>query len=262
MLIAAVSSSPKALWYLTRGTGLVSLLLLSLTMVLGLAQVTELVPPGLPRYVATSVHRNASLLAVAFLGVHILTAVLDSFVPTRLIDAFLPFAAAYRPIWVGFGTLAFDLLLALVVTSLVRTRLGLGAWRAVHWAAYACWPLAMVHGLGTGSDSRFGWAIWLYIICAVAVLASLAWRIGRGWSLGERRKRLLAGGATVVFAALVAAWAASGPLRPGWSRRAGNVGSLVGAGVPAQPASLATNERPLPTSPSTEAETDNDSGER
>ena len=71
---------------------------------------------------------------------------------SRLVDVVVPFVGAYRPFWLGLGALALDLLAALIVTSLLRARIGLRAWRAVHWVAYACWPVALVHGLGTGSD--------------------------------------------------------------------------------------------------------------
>ena len=101
-----------------------------------------------------AVHRNASLLAMVFLCVHIATALLDGFAPIRLIDVIVPFGSAYRPLWLGFGAVAFDLLIAVTITSLLRRRLGYRAWRATHWAAYACWPVALLHGLGTGATPR------------------------------------------------------------------------------------------------------------
>ena len=101
-----------------------------------------------------AVHRNVSLLALAFLMVHILTAVMDSYAPIRLIDAVIPFTSAYRPVWLGLGAIAFDLLLAVAITSLSGAGSATAAWRATHWLAYASWPVALVHGLGTGSDAR------------------------------------------------------------------------------------------------------------
>ena len=108
----------------------------------------------MPRFVVAGLHRNVSLLVVVFVGVHIATAVLDPYAGIRLIDAVVPFASSYRPVWVGLGALAVDLLAAVIVTSLVRVRLGLRAWRAVHWAVYVIWPVAVVHALGSGSDVR------------------------------------------------------------------------------------------------------------
>ena len=104
------------------------------------------------------------------LVIHIVTTVLDGFAPISLIDAVVPFLSAYRPIWLGFGALAFDLLIALTITSLVRRRLGYGAWRAIHWLAYVSWPIAVLHGLGTGSDSKQTWALVLTFACVLAVL--------------------------------------------------------------------------------------------
>ena len=98
-----------------------------------------------------------------FLAVHIVTAVLDSFAPISLLDAVIPFAGSYRPLWLGLGAVAFDLLLAVDDHQPARERLGHRAWRAVHWLAYACWPLAVVHGLGTGSDVHQAWMPSIYV---------------------------------------------------------------------------------------------------
>ena len=99
-------------------------------------------------------HRNLSLLAIVFLAVHIATSVLDLFAGDLLDRRGDPSGGGYRPVWLGLGAVAFDLLIALAITSLLRVRLGLRTWRAIHWLAYACWPVALVHGLGTGSDVR------------------------------------------------------------------------------------------------------------
>ena len=100
----------------------------------------------------------------------------------------------YRPLWLGLGAVAFDLLSALVVTSLLRARIGYRAWRAVHWLAYASWPFALVHGLGTGSDSRFGWLVLITIVCAGAVGAALAARLLRSPGPLPLRGRSRSGG--------------------------------------------------------------------
>lgn len=224
MLLAA--TSPKALWYLTRGTGVVSLLLLSTALVLGIVTSVRWASRGLPRFVVEQLHRNVSLVAVVFLAVHVGTAVLDAFAPIRWLDAVVPFSAAYRPVWTGLGAVALDLLLAVVVTSLLRVRLGHATWRAVHWAAYACWPVALVHGLGTGSDARQGWMLFVDVAAAATVVAAVWWRVTTGWperALG----RLAALTSSVVFPLAVAVWVVVGPLRPGWARTAGTPGRLL-----------------------------------
>src|ERR1700721_2878225 len=121
MLTAAtIATNSKALWYMTRGFGLVALILLTVTMVLGLTQAVRFARPGWPRFVVSALHKNASLLAVVVLAVHITTAALDSYAPIRVVDVFVPFVGKYRPLWLGLGALAVDLLIALAVTSLLR----------------------------------------------------------------------------------------------------------------------------------------------
>src|SRR5947209_17837001 len=101
-MLAPAAAGPTALWYLTRGTGTIALLLLTLSVVLGVANVRRLQTDAMPRFVWDAVHRNASLLAVAFVVVHIATSLLDGFAPISLLDVVIPFKSAYRPIWVGF----------------------------------------------------------------------------------------------------------------------------------------------------------------
>jgi sulfoxide reductase heme-binding subunit YedZ len=220
------TAGPSALWYLTRGTGLVTLMLLTASVVLGIAQVQRWAPEGSPRFVVVALHRAVSLLVVALLAVHVLTAVLDSFAPIRLVDAVLPFTGTYRPLWLGFGALAFDLILALTITSLLRHRLGLPAWRAVHWLAYACWPVALVHGWGTGSDARTSWMLALTLGCAAAVLGAIGWRIAGGRH-DHARLRATAALAAVALVIVVGGWLSQGPLANGWAKRSGTPAALL-----------------------------------
>jgi methionine sulfoxide reductase heme-binding subunit len=208
------------LWYVSRATGVVCLLLLTLTLLLGILATTRVSSAGWPRFVTQGLHRNISLFVLVLLAVHITSVVGDDYVPITPRDAVVPFVSAYRPFWLGLGVVAVELLVALVVTSLVRQRLGYGTWRAVHWASYLCWPLALVHGLGTGSDPRRGWATGLAVCCAAAVLAAVGWRIVEGWP----RRATMRLGAVLLAAGAVATvvvWARQGPLAPGWSKRAG-----------------------------------------
>ena len=165
------------LWYLSRGTGVVSLALLTLVLLGGILVRGGTRPVRLPRFVVLGLHRNVSLLALVFLAVHIATAVIDPYVTINITDAVVPFGSAYRPVWLGLGALALDLLLALVVTSLLRARLGLRTWRAVHWAAYAVWPVALLHGLETGTDAGRLWFRLPVAACVGTVVAAAAWRL-------------------------------------------------------------------------------------
>lgn len=168
------------MWYAGQATGIVTLVLLSAVMVLGISVRRQVRLPGMPRLAAVALHRSISLLAMVFLAVHILTSVVDSYVDISLLAAVVPFASSYEPLWVGFGAVALDLILAVVVTSLFRARLGRRTWRAVHWLAYACWPVAVLHGITMGSGTgnpMSGWQLWLTIGCVVTVLGAVAWRV-------------------------------------------------------------------------------------
>jgi sulfoxide reductase heme-binding subunit YedZ len=172
------------------------------------------------------VHRNLSLFCVGFVALHVVTTVSDGYVPIGFADAFLPFLTPYRPLWVGLGALAFDLLLVVLVTSALRHRIGYDSWRFIHWLAYLCWPIAMFHSLGSGSDSSLPFTLGLDAACTAAVLAAVAWRVGTGRTFGAGRRVAAAVGAVaVVFA--IAVFAVVGPLRPGWSQRAGTSTALL-----------------------------------
>jgi sulfoxide reductase heme-binding subunit YedZ len=173
---------------------------------------------------SAGLHRHLALLVVAFVAVHVATTVLDPFAPIGWTAAVLPFSASYRPLWLGLGTVAFDLLLAVVVTSLLRARLGYRAWRTVHWLSYASWPVALWHGLGAGTDSRLTLMIGLDVACVAAVGCALAWRI---WLLPSPAGRLAATSAGVAMALATVTFVAVGPLQPGWARRAGTPVALL-----------------------------------
>jgi predicted ferric reductase len=212
-----------ALWYLSRGTGVVSLGLLTIVVVLGVLTHGNVRAPVLPRFVVSTLHRNAALMAVGFLGVHILTAVADPYAPIRLLDAVVPFVSAYRPVWLGLGALALDLLAAIVVTSLLRRRIGLRSWRAVHLLAYAAWPVALVHGLGTGTDTRQSWMLLFTVASVAAVVVAVLWRSVGVVADPSGRRIAMAGAALLAPLALVV-WLRAGPLAPGWAARAGTPG--------------------------------------
>lgn len=168
-----------AVWYFSRATGLVSLVLFTGVVVLGALGAGRFATREWPRFAIAAVHRNLALTSVAFLAAHIASAVLDGYVPLSWLDVVLPFGSAYRPLWVGLGAVALDLLLAIVVTSLVRTRVPPRVWRAVHWLAYLCWPVALVHGFGLAeNDAARGWIVTLDVLCVLAALGAVAYRIG------------------------------------------------------------------------------------
>jgi predicted ferric reductase len=168
----------QALWYASRATGLVSLVLLTATTVLGILNGARRTVASLPRFATVALHRNATLLALVFLAVHIAAAVIDPYAGIRWVDAVVPFVSPYEPLWLGLGATAFDLLLALTVTSLLRPLVGLRIWRGLHWFAYGCWALAVVHGVGIGgADTRRTWVLALQLACVALVAVAVVVRV-------------------------------------------------------------------------------------
>jgi methionine sulfoxide reductase heme-binding subunit len=216
----------SASWYLTRSTGVVGLLLLTLAVALGVVDVRRWSTPRWPRFALDTLHRNVSLLAIAFLAVHVLTSVIDSFAPISLLDAVIPFAGSYRPFWLGLGALSLDLLLAVTLSSLLRRRLGFAAWRAIHWLAYASWPIALLHSFGTGSDAKSGWLLTLSIVCLLVVLAAVLARALAG-APEHLRARIAALGGAGAFSLFLLLWLPGGPLGSEWARRSGTPSSLL-----------------------------------
>lgn len=222
---------PSPLWYMTRGAGVVALVLLTGVVVLGIVTSVRWKSEDWPRFLIAALHRNVSLFLIVFGGLHVLTAIIDPTVGLGL-KAIVPFASDYRPTWLSLGVVSADLIGAIVLTSLFRERLGFVAWRIVHWLTYASWPLAMLHSLGTGTDPHAGWFILTLAACAAAVLAALFWRTGHGLS-EHPNVRFLSQGTCVAGTLALAIWTAGGPLQSGWARQAGTPAYLLGAGSPA-----------------------------
>jgi DMSO/TMAO reductase YedYZ heme-binding membrane subunit len=170
-------TSSTVLWYATRASGLMALVLLTLTMVLGLVTTTRARARNWPGFAQQELHRRVSMIAVVFLGVHVLTSVLDTYVDIGWAATVVPFTSHYATFWVGVGAIALDLMIAVFVTSLLRERMRPATWRAVHWLAYVTWPVALAHTFGMGTDAGETWVIGLAVGCILAVAAALGWRI-------------------------------------------------------------------------------------
>jgi methionine sulfoxide reductase heme-binding subunit len=182
--------STLALWYMSRATGVVSLVLMSLTVIIGLLVNRQGRLPGLPAFAVLGLHRYLSLLSITFLAVHIATAVLDSFVNISVAAAVIPFVSAYEPLWLGLGAVAFDLMIAIIVTSLLRAHIGRRTWRAVHWLAYGSWPVAVVHSIYSSQDMQRGPLLGVALACILAVLIAVVWRAVRALAATPRARRV------------------------------------------------------------------------
>jgi sulfoxide reductase heme-binding subunit YedZ len=166
------------LWFANRATGLVLLLLLTFSTMLGVLATARVSPRLWPRMLSQGLHRNVSLLAVTFLAAHVTTAVVDTFVDIRWYDAFLPFAGKYMPLWLGLGSLALDLLVAVTATSLLRQRMSHRPWGAVHILAYAAWGIGLLHGVEMGTDAHTAWGAAINYGCVAVVFLAVLLRLG------------------------------------------------------------------------------------
>jgi sulfoxide reductase heme-binding subunit YedZ len=217
---AVAANSPSWYWYATRGLGTATLVVLTGTVVLGIVTVTRWSGESTPGFVAADIHRNLSLLAISLLAAHILTTVLDPFAHITVRDVIIPVGAAYRPVWLGLGVGAMWILIAVIATSLLRDRIGPLLWRLIHWTAYGSWPLAVIHGLGTGSDARAPWLIGVVASCVVAVVFALVFRLRHG-SPASRPIRALSAIGAAAFLVVATGWTFSGPFAADWSSRSG-----------------------------------------
>lgn len=174
--VSGINSS-TVLWYASRATGVVTLLLMTAVLLLGLLVTRQGRLPGLPGFAVTGLHRNLSLIAVVFVALHVLTAVTDSYVKVPLTAAVVPLASPYERLWLGLGAVSLDITIAVVVTSLLRRHLGRRLWRGVHLLAYASWPVAWLHSITSSTDMRHGALFLLAVACAVVVVLAAGWRL-------------------------------------------------------------------------------------
>ena len=170
------------LWYTTRGAGAVTLILLSSVVVLGIVSTLRVQSPSWPRFLTSGLHRNLALMTLVFLALHIVTAVVDPYTNLGWAAALIPFSSSYRTLWLGLGVIAFELLAAIIVTSLLRGLIGHRTWRAIHWLTYAAWPIGVLHGVGTGTDMLSVWMLAITAGCVAAVGVAVFLRLTSGSS--------------------------------------------------------------------------------
>jgi methionine sulfoxide reductase heme-binding subunit len=169
--------SSTYLWYATRASGIVTLVLLTLTMVLGLVTASRTRARYWPGFAQQEFHRRVSIMTVVFLAIHVITSILDTYVHIGWLATVVPFTSDYGRFWVGLGAIALDLMMAVFVSSLLRTRIKPHAWRSIHWLAYGSWPIALAHTFGLGTDAGEHWVIVLGALCVLSVSLALVWRV-------------------------------------------------------------------------------------
>ncbi len=169
-------SSPLA-WFVIRGSGVVLVIVLALSLALGVLSTGRSAGRWWPRFLTQGLHRNLALLGLVLTAVHVVTVVADEYVDIRWWQAFVPWWPLEQQPWGAFGTVAFDLVLAVVLTSLLRRRIGHAAWRWVHLTAYPVFAMAVAHGLGTGTDATEPWSVAVTVACVAVVCLSTASRL-------------------------------------------------------------------------------------
>lgn len=192
MVAATSTAMTEAVWYMIRATGVVALILLTVTTVLGLLSASRARTSRWPAFAQVELHKRATMLALVFLGIHIVASVADSYVHVGLVSVIVPFTSSFKPLWTGLGAVAVDLLAAVAISSALRQRIDPRLWRGLHWLAYACWPLAMAHALGAGTDAGQLWMDAIAACSTVAVVTALAWRISYYRSTGREAVRVSA----------------------------------------------------------------------
>jgi sulfoxide reductase heme-binding subunit YedZ len=178
-----------AVWYVMRASGAMTMVLLSAVLALGIATTNRRQLGRLPRFATLALHRNVSLLAVVFLTIHVATSLIDPYAQVSAASVVVPFVGAGRPLWIGLGAVSLDLVAALTVTSMLRRHLSQRVWKGVHWLAYLSWPVALVHGLGVGSDTGTVWLRALTAGCVVVVGSAVVSRLRAVEGPGKRLER-------------------------------------------------------------------------
>ena len=235
--------SSHTLWFATRGSGVVSLLLLTAIVVLGVAGATRWRSTRWPRFVVAGLHRNLRLLALVFIAIHVITTVADGYAPISLLSAVLPFTSAVSAHLARSRRRRARPPARADRHEPLAARIGYRPWRALHWLAYASWPVALVHGLGTGTDARVAWMQIVTVACVACVVAAVLWRVASS----ERRTDPRNGhGGGARAPARDRRLVSRGPARHGWAARAGTPQSLLRTRLRRRPGRAATRAPALP----------------
>jgi methionine sulfoxide reductase heme-binding subunit len=181
--------SGSALWYLSRATGVVSIVMLTLVVCLGAVTGGRRRPHGESATVVMGLHRWLSLGMLVFLGIHIVTAIVDGYVPISWLAVLIPFTSGYQPLLIALGTIAVDLLAVVVVTSYLRHRIPERLWRQVHWISYAMWLIALGHGFAMGTGDQPALRL-TSVACGTIGMLLVAWRAVATYADKEKRREI------------------------------------------------------------------------
>ncbi len=166
-------------WYAARAAGIVAYLLLTSVVAIGVGLAGRMNGKSWPSFAVAEVHRFGGLLVGTFIGIHVLTIAIDSYMRFSLAQLAVPFTSSYRPVWVALGIVAAELLLALAIANRLRRTLRYRWWKRTHYLNFAVWAAATLHGIGSGTDRGALWMTAIYAASVALVLALIAVRTGR-----------------------------------------------------------------------------------
>lgn len=162
-------------WLLARSSGLTAYVMLTLSVLAGLVVKSRPFAALKPAAV-TDLHRVLAMLGLGALAGHAVALVLDSSVHVSVPGLFIPGLVSYRPVWTSFGILAAELMVLVYASFSMRKRIGVKNWRRLHWATYAIFGAATVHGIAAGTDTTRPWAFALYVVAVASVAVAATWR--------------------------------------------------------------------------------------
>jgi predicted ferric reductase len=172
-----LTGGTKAYWYMARAGGMVSYLLLWLSMVWGLVLSTKITQRLVPAPIAYGLHEFLSLGTMLMVMVHAVVLLGDSYIGFNLLHLAIPFLAPYEPLWTGLGTVGFYLGIVLTGSFYIRPHIGQRVWRILHYLTFAAYILALAHGLMAGTDSGLKLMKLLYLITGGTVLFLIYYRL-------------------------------------------------------------------------------------
>jgi predicted ferric reductase len=171
-------------WYLSRALGMVAYLMLFAGVVLGLLMTGSVTDRWIGRNRIYDLHRFLSLLTLIVIGVHALIVLPDTYFSFSLVELLVPLASPYRPELMAAGVLSLYLTGAIIATFYLRRLVSYRAWRFIHYATFLAFALALVHGVGAGTDTSASWAQYLYAATALVVFNLTVYRALKGSTRG------------------------------------------------------------------------------
>ena len=156
-------------WILLRAAGIGAYVALFLSVAWGLLASASLTPRRVSKPAANLFHAAVASTGLALLGLHVVLLLVDRFVRFDVVDVLVPMASPYRPFAVALGVVAMYAMVAIIVTSWARKRVGSVWWRRMHLLAVPTFGMTMLHGLLSGTDSGQAWMLALYGTTSVIV---------------------------------------------------------------------------------------------